>query len=336
MDEETRNLLEESFGTEHPQTLRLLASLALDHGLNSDFIHAKELYQYVFPRMNQPGQATPAVDLMSVWNGLAWALRSLGEYRDALDVVQEALDYGQENLGAEHLATLRSINAFAIVCRRFPNRHEEAMETSRSCFELSRRLFGENHPDTLATAVSLSNLLRAINEDYHAEALAIAEDAARRFPDAYGPQHPYNYVSIGNLALLRRVTGDATVARALNTEALSGLKQGLGPDHYYTLTVATNLASDLTMLGLPEEARILGEDTLGRMKWVRGPDHPVTLGCATNLALDMMASGNAAGGRKLQEETLARFRRVLGDQHPDTLVAEGGGRLDPDFDPPPI
>jgi tetratricopeptide (TPR) repeat protein len=273
---------------------------------------------------------------MGAWNGLAWALRLLGEYRAAFDVLQEALDYGQETLGSEHIATLRSVNAFTIACRRLPGRRAEALETSRSILELSRRRFGLDHPETLAISISLSNLLRTIGEESHGEALTLAEDVVARFPAAFGPQHPYNYGCLGNQAVLVRVGGEPAEARRLNEAARDGLDLGLGRDHHYTLTVTTNLASDLALLGLAEEAVALGEDTLERLTSLLGAEHPATLACAANLGLDKIAAGDKAGGRALREETLARYRTILGESNPDTLVAVDGGRLDPDFDPLPV
>ncbi|HUN30592.1 MAG TPA: FxSxx-COOH system tetratricopeptide repeat protein [Trebonia sp.] len=336
LDGNTGTLLQEAYGPEHPRTLRLLSSLGLDYILTSQYGGAKDLFQSVFPLMSQVAVDTTSADVLAVWNGLAWALRLLGEYRAAFDVLQEALDYGQEALGPEHIATLRSTNAFTIVCRRFPDRRAEALETLRSILELSERLFGPEHPDTLGIVVSLSNLLRTISGEYHEEALRLADSTVARFPEAYGPQHPYYFGCVGNQALLRRITGDAVTARRLNEEALAGLDDRLGRDHHYTLTVATNLASDLSMLGLSEEARVLGEQTYDRLEALMGPGHPATLACAANLALDRIATGDEIGGQALRDKTVDLYRTLLGEQNPDTVVAVSGSRLDPDFDPLPI
>jgi tetratricopeptide (TPR) repeat protein len=336
LDEETRILVEEVFGPEDPWTMRVLSGLSLDHALNSDYATARDLYRQVLLPMSQVAAGTTATDVLTVWNGLASALRLTGAYHDALDVIHEALEYGQETLGAEHLATLRSTNGFTIVCRHFPEWRAEALDIARNNLAMCRRSFDDSHPDTLAVAISLSNLLRTTSEDSHAEAMRLAADTAARYPSAYGSQHPYYYGCLGNLALLTRVTGDAQAARRLNSDALAGFDSRLGRDHHYTLTVATNLASDLAVLGFAREARDLGEDTLSRLAALLGADHPVTLGCAANLALDMIAAGDEDGGRALQARTVARYRQTLGDQHPDTVVAVWGGRLDPDFDPPPI
>jgi len=48
LDEETRTLHEEIFGPTDPRTLRMMNSLALDYGLNSDYRRARNLHQEVY------------------------------------------------------------------------------------------------------------------------------------------------------------------------------------------------------------------------------------------------------------------------------------------------
>ena len=338
LDGASWTLFETKYGTDDSRSLRLLSSLALDHGLNSDYRTARSLYEQAFRGMSLRTSDATAADVLATWIGISWTLRLMGRYQEAFDVGKEAWDYGQDpdGLGPEHLSTLRSVNAYTIVCRRLPEKREEALELSRRALELSSRLFGAAHPDTLAIAISVSNLLRTISEKRHREALALGESTMARYPGAYGEHHPYNYGCLSNLALLKRVTGDLVTARALDEQALAGLTDGLGPDHHFTLSVAMNLASDFAVLDLPQEARRLGEDTLPRLTELLGADHPHTLGCAANLALDMMAAGDEAAGKSLQEETLRRYAENQGPDFPDTIVAAAGKRLDPDFDPPPI
>src|SRR5260370_1400902 len=263
--------------------------------------------------MNEAGSQSSDSDKLGAWIGLAWALRLMGEYKVALDVLQEVRDFTQdpEGLAPEHLANLRASNAYTIVCRRIPELRLEALAISRDIYGVATRLFGDTHPDTLAIAISLSNMLRSISEEHHSEALVIAESIVARYPKAYGAEHPYNYGSQGNLALLKRVTGDAAAARKLDEQAMKGLDARLGRDHHYSLTVAMNLASDLAVLGLPAEARALGADTLPRLQALLGEDHPQALGCAANLALDRIAAGDATAGEELQKEALERSGHAL-------------------------
>jgi len=334
LDLETQGMFEEAPQPDDHRPLRLLTSLALDHGLNGDYRRARDLYQQAFQRLSRPATKASANDVLGAWNGLAWALRLLGQYDDARAVSQEALDYGLGGLGPEHIATLRSANSFTIVCRRIPEMRQEALELARSNYKLSARLFGSGHPETLAIASSLANLLRTIGDVE--EALALAETTVERYPAVYGPDHPYNYGYIGNLALLKRVNGDLAGARRLDEEALVGLEARLTRDHHYTLTVATNLASDLAELGLPAEARALGEDALPRLSALLGRGHQSTLACAANLSLDRIATGDREGGEDLAADTLIHYEANFGRDHPDTEAARGRVRIDPDFDPPAI
>ena len=334
-DEENRVLHEEAYGSHDSRTLRLLSSLALDHGLNGRFDVAKDLYKEASKYMTRAGSDATDSDKLGALSGLGWALRHLGEYQAALDVLQTA----REDLGVlppEHLASLRSANCYTIVCRRIPGRREEALQIARNIHRLSRRLFADYHPDTLAIEISLSNLLRSISVAHHPEALNLAESIVTRYPQVYGLVHPYNYGCLGNLAILKRVTGDAVAARELNEQALAGLDARIGRDHHYSLTVAVNLASDLAALGLHQEARSLGEGTRRRLSTLLGPDHPLTLGCAVNLSLDLAATGDEDAAEAMLNEALASYRARLGPEHPDTLVAVEGKRLEPDFDPPPF
>jgi tetratricopeptide (TPR) repeat protein len=338
LDEESRALFDGAYGERDSRSLRLLSSLALDLGLNSQYSAAKDMYRDASQYMNEAGSDSSDFDKLSAWIGLAWALRLIGEYKDALDVLQEVRDFAEdpEALAPEHLASLRSSNAYTIVCRRIPELRPDALAIGRNIYSVSTRLYGDTHPDTLAIAVSLSNLLRSMSEGDHPEALDLAESIVVRYPKAYGAEHPYNYGCQGNLALLKRVTGDPASARKIDEDALKGLDAQLGRDHHYSLTVAINLASDLAVLGLREEARALGEDTMPRLRALLGAGHPHFLGAAANLALDRIETGDTKAGRSLQDEALDGFRRELGADHPDTVVAVSGNRLDPDFDPPPI
>jgi tetratricopeptide (TPR) repeat protein len=338
LDLESRGVFEKNYEADDSRTMRLLSSIALDYGLNSQYLTAMGLYQDAFRRMSTSPWAT-AIDVLGAWNGVSWTLRLMGQFQEALDVSQDARDYGLDrdnNLGPEHLSTLRTINAYAIVSRRIPAQRPTALEVSTATLDLATRLFGETNPDTLAIAIGVSNLLRTISEDRHPEALALAESTVARYPGVYGPDHPYNYGCQSNLALLKRVTGDPKGARELDEKALEGLAASLGEDHHYTLTVAMNLASDFAVLGKAREARRLGEDTLPRLSALLGENHQHTLACASNLSLDMLASGDEEAGKALQEQVLKALTQAQGREFPDLVVAAAGKRIDPDFDPPPV
>ena len=338
LDTESRGRLEKKYGPKDGRTLRLLSSLALDHGLVSDYSTAQEMYESAYADMRVPASGATPLDVIGALVGISWTLRLRGKFDDAGNVAEDARDYGQNSsgLGAEHLYTLRCVNAYLIACRRLPEKRQDALEEGRRVQDLATRRHGESNPDTLAIAIAMSSLMRTIGVSYHEEALKLAEITVDRFAAVYGRDHPYYYGCLTNLALLKRVTGDADAARLLNQEAFRGLTVGLGPSHHYTLTAATNLASDLAALDRMAEARAIGEDTLQKLTAQLGPAHAHTLGCAANLALDVIVAGDKEEGKELQAETLRLLADTYGEESPDYLVAASGNRLDPDFDPPAI
>jgi tetratricopeptide (TPR) repeat protein len=334
IDAEVLALSQRAFGPSNPQTMRSISNLALDHGLNGDYRTAQEMSQQAYQRLSEANTGVSPTEVLIAWYQMAWALRLQGQYHTARDVAEDALDYGRERLGGDHCATIRTATALSIALRRIAAGRDAGLEIAEETYELARNRHGEIHPDTMAAAVSLINSRRT--NGLTAPALALAEAVAGAYPRLYGPDHPYNYGCLGNLALMLRVAGSVEEARRLNEQAFEGLTRRLGPDHDYTLAVAVNLASDFALLGDTPAARKLGRESMRRLAALIGEDAPLTLGCAANLALDLRADGAVAQAEELAEDTQRRYALNLGAAHPDAVVAAAGGRLDFDFDPPPI
>ena len=334
LDKKTRALHEAVFGPADPQTLRVMNNLALDYRLNSDYVAARDLHKAVYQRQSEADSGVSANEILSSMNGLAWDLRLCGNYVAARDLGQDAVDYGREQLGPEHLTTLDATNGLSIALRRLGAGYDDAFDLAQQVLEQSRRLFGDRHPVALAAAINLTNIQRTTGQ--LTETIALAESAVASYAEVYGADHPYNYCCIGNLALLRRGLGDAEEALRLDRSALGGLDRRLSRDHHYALTVAANVASDLAALGDTADARALGEDTLDRSCRLLGETHPMTLGCAANLVIDLSEDGADAEAERLAAETAAGYAQTIGSAHPEAQNAAAGQRIDFDFDPAPI
>jgi hypothetical protein len=334
LDEETRELHNEVFGSTDPQTLRVMNNLAIDYGLSSKYLQAREMWKdlYIQQRDAKPNSAAPEV--VNAWTGLAAAVRLCGYFPQARDLGQEAMAYGLDKLGPEHYLTLRAATDLSIAMRRIPVNFDEGLELAADTLEHCRHRRGEQNPDTMAAAISLYNIRRVVGQT--TQALQLAESTVEKYPGVYGAEHPYNYGVIGNLALMRRLAGELKTARRLNETALAGLDAKLTRDHFFSLTVAVNLATDLAALGDIKAARALGEDSLARLIRLFGEDYFLTLSCASNLALDMAADGAEEEARVLSVTTTSRCAQTLGPDDPLTESATSGTRINVDFDPPPI
>ena len=334
LDLETHALHKEVFGDDDPQTLRVANNVASDYSLNARYAEARDLHQWVYLRQRAAAIGVSASEILSSWNGLAWAVRLSGSFSEARDVGEDAVDYGRENLGAEHYATLRAELGLSIALRRIPTAHDRALEIAKEVYDLCWQLYGDRNPDTMAAAISLTNIQRTIGRTR--EALELAERTVASYPNVYGRDHPYYYGCTGNLALLRRLNNDPQGAARINEAALAALTGSLSLDHDYSLVVAVNLAGDYAALGESGKARALGHDALGRLRSLLGEENPLTLGCAANLSIDLRADGAGEESERLLAETMSRYASTIGTDHPDAVNAAAGKRLDFDFDPAPI
>jgi Tetratricopeptide repeat len=332
-DREALRVSQEALGDEHPRTILARNCLALDYHLVGNYKAAQDLHQRAYIELSKATSMVSKVDVLTSWHGLSRAVRLGGQFTEARILAEDAYEFGIRELGADHLATLRTGKEFSIALR-LAGEVAESIPLARDLLARSERQVGDSHPDTLAASTALANSLWTAGEID--EAFAITERITARYATVYDDNHPYLHGCAGNLALLRRLRGDAPGARALNEASLSGLGARLGRDHDYALTVATNLASDLAALGNTHEARLLGETTYQRLIQALGPQSPFTLGCAANLALDLRADDAEAEAEALAGEAIDQLARTLGPAHPYTRAAQAGERLNFDFDPPPI
>ncbi|WP_307800928.1 FxSxx-COOH system tetratricopeptide repeat protein [Actinomadura violacea] len=334
IDEDVLRRFESQFPDDDLNIWRAKNSVALDHGLKSEYANARLLLEQVYLEVLETGKAAgdPA-SYLNIYTGLARAVRLGGDFSEACDLGEDAYAFGIEELSPDHPWTLRTGKDLSIARRRAGD-YERAQEIAEDIHQRYVRAFGIDHPDTLAAATCLANIRRTTG--MFEEALKLAEDTVRRYPRVYGADHPYNHACAGNLAILQRVTGDPEVARKTDEAALAGLEAKLGRDHHYSLTVALNLASDLAVLGENESAYRLCSGTLRRFRALLGDDHPVTLSAAANAVADLRAVGRDEEAEALFADTEQRYRRTLNLEHPDAKVFLEGRRLDADFDPPPI
>ena len=116
LDEQSLTLHETALGAEDPQTLRVMNNLALDHGLTADYErHASCMSGPSSCRgRRMPSVRARCAELMERPGQGRAAARAFAE---AVDVGEEAYDYGREGLGAENYQTLRAAKDLSIALR---------------------------------------------------------------------------------------------------------------------------------------------------------------------------------------------------------------------------
>ncbi|WP_061293839.1 FxSxx-COOH system tetratricopeptide repeat protein [Herbidospora cretacea] len=308
-------------------------NLAIDHSLTGDYLTARDMYQVLWRDLSTAREGVNPSMVLSTWSALSRAVRLCGDYDMAVDLAQEAFDYGRQQLSRDNHGTLVAAKDLSIAQRRRGDINE-ALELADMTYTRLKHLFGEQHPDAMAACVNLSNAHRVKgNLD---EAYRLALEITPRYPEVFDPDHPFTHVISSNLAVLIRLRGDAARARDINQSAAEALAARLGWDHDYTLTCLINLHSDLSALGELEEAVKGGRELYQRLSALFGDDHFMTLSCAANLALDLRAVGDTAEADTLKKEILLRYQDLGGMGQPDALATVNDERINTDFDPQPL
>lgn len=78
---------------------------------------------------------------------LAWPYSKLGRWKEAEELVLQALDKETAFSGAEHPDTLRCMNYVADIFWGH-GRKEEAISLMDQCLQLQEKVIGPQHPDT--------------------------------------------------------------------------------------------------------------------------------------------------------------------------------------------
>ncbi|WP_066361720.1 FxSxx-COOH system tetratricopeptide repeat protein [Herbidospora mongoliensis] len=321
----------------HPEdtasAFRVRHNLAIDHSLTSDYTSAQTMFQGLLLDLNIARENVAPAQLLGAWSGLSRVVRLCGDYESAVDVGQDAYEYGTDRLSLDHHETLRAAKDLSIAQRRRGDVND-ALDLAELAYARLRHLLGEHHPDTMAAAVNLSNANRVKgNLD---EAYRLALEVTPMYPQVYDQDHPYYHATRGNLAVLMRLRGEPEHAWAINGECLEALGRRLGYNHDYTLTCAVNLQSDLAALGRANEAVEGGRELHERISKVFGEDHFMALSCASNLSLDLRAVGHLSEADALRQKTLDLYRHDDSMNYPDAVSAENKTRINCDFDPQPI
>ncbi len=257
-------------------------------------------------------------ELATLLNYAASFLQGSGDASAALPLYRHALNSRERVLGAEHRATLTSVNNLAH-CLQALGDASAALPLYRHALESRERVLGAEHPDTLSSVSNLAYCLRALGDT--SAALPLYRYALESRERELGAEHPDTLSSVNNLASCLQALGDATAALPLCRRALDGCERVLGAEHPDTFSSVNNLALCLQTLGDASAALPLFRRALESSECVLGAEHPDTLSSVNNLAGCLQALGDASAALPLYRRALGSRECTLGAAHPDTLIS---------------
>ncbi len=242
-----------------------------------------------------------------------------GLYAEATPLAQTIVEERTARQGAEHPATLESVNNLAVLLYTKGDL-SGAEALYRRAVQAQGRTLGAEHPDTLTSVLRLGIVLHGKGN------LAKAEPLYRRALEAVertlGAEHPLTLKSVNNLGILLKDKRDLSGAEPLCRRALEAMERTLGAEHPATLTSVNNLAALLDSKGDLSGAELLYRRALEAMERTLGAEHPDACMTAYNLSLLCRRIKHLPEARKLARRAVEGARQSLPEEHPHRVAYE--------------
>lgn len=261
-------------------------------------------------------------DLSAIKRHLGISLREVGNFREAFELNEQALEEAIAEFGPDHDEPLRIMNSHGADYRTSGD-FLVALEFDRASVSRHLQVLGENDIRTCRAQHNLAVDLALTG--HFDEAMVLNQRVYQAMRDIHhSANHPELLGSLRNMCWVIRLRGDYREARELGQELLTSHHQVFGPDHHSTLKAAKDLAIAMRLAeggtqGVVEDA----ENVLRRYQRILGEGHTDSLGAAVAFENALRESGRVAEATQMAERTLEMHSRVYGPDHPFTLGCQG-------------
>ncbi len=245
-------------------------------------------------------------------------LRHEGQYAQAVQQLEHALELRESVLGQMHPEVARCLNLLGNV-HQLQGNHARAEMLLQRALGIAKAALGENHPEVGTLLNMLADLyteqgLYSRAEPLFQRALAIQETAL-------GKNHPDVAITISNLANFHFEQAQYAQAESLLERALKIQEAALGKDHLDVAITLNLLAVIYNKQGHYARAESLHVRALGVREAALGKNHLKVAQSLLNLASTYRHQGHYTRAESLYERSLAIQEAALGKSHPDCGIA---------------
>ncbi|RHZ62522.1 hypothetical protein CDV55_106473 [Aspergillus turcosus] len=283
-------LLEESQGLDHEETLFMKTNLAYALRQLDEYQEAERMDQQVYAvRLQVSGP--DGIETAKSLNNLALDLKGLGRFDEALDLEERALDTFLRINGESSRETQTGMNNLANSFHRH-GRFQDAARLHARTLELQTRTLGNEHFETIITMDMLGVDYRELGQ--LDRALHYQVEAMELFKANLGEAHATTIRCSTNLATTyqRLATAEGKAkALALLERALELSRRTCGENSPETVQVTNNLAAAYARAERFSQALPLFQSAYAQNRRTLGPDHPKTLASESNLNYVMEKMG---------------------------------------------
>ncbi|MBX7084541.1 MAG: protein kinase [Nannocystaceae bacterium] len=257
--------------------------------------------------------AAPIGEQLELAHCRALALHSAGRFRDAEQLLREALG-AVDSLAAadDELLPAQLHDRLGAVLDRL-SRREEALREHEAAYASALATRGANHPVTVVSRSNAGQSLSALGR--HGDALAIGLDSLQRLITVFGPDSGRLVNEYNNIAARLRALGAAPQAIAYREQGIA-IARARGDQGRTLALLLGNLANDHYARGDIHRAIAIESEAIDVSVAALGADHPDTAAALQNHATTLAV----AGRRDEAQATFERARELLearyGDEHP--------------------
>ena len=244
---------------------------------------------------------------------------SLGKYRDARPLLEDAAVGHKEVLGPTHVNTLAAMKSLGGLYYH-QGSHEKAESIYREVLEIYLQTLGPESSKVTKARHSLGRIL--VNQGKWKEAEQLYLQTITRGEELFGDKDPETLLDykrdLGELYIrLGRLKEAERVIRPLLEDA----RLSLGPEHPTTIHLLGSLAELHQENGNYTEAAQISRSLVALKKTVFGPEHPTTISSMSTLASMLDELKQYHESEPIHEEVLSLRRTHFGEAYPDTITA---------------
>ena len=248
---------------------------------------------------------------------LASTYEALGDYEEAKEHADRALQLRTWHLGADDSNTIRAeVLSASILIRQ--GDYQASRGQLEALLPRVRRELGPEDPVTLTVMHYLAVAICG-QGDYEAAEL-LSRQTLEILRRKLGYKHPHTLSSMHCLALNYQEQHRYEEAEDLYRQTLDMRRRTLGDEHPDTLISMGNLGNVYWAQDRHDEAETLHRQTLEIRHRTLGDEHPDTITSMGNLGLVYQSQGRYDEAEELHRQSLEILRRTLGDEHPYTLI----------------
>jgi tetratricopeptide (TPR) repeat protein len=239
---------------------------------------------------------------------------SLGHFRKALKLFQDAIDTLRDHVGSEQETVAATLFHMGVV-RMALCEYDDAMSDFRDALEVQKKLLGNEHPATLRTRREIGNLY-AVYESELDSAFDEFNDILAAQKRIHGEKHPNVAETLQSIGCAQAKKGDHATALRTLEECYNMRLEYLGMDHPLQATTLHEIAKIQVKRGRLKKAIHICDAALNIRVESLSEQHIDVAMALTTKASCFVAQNSFAEANKFFSEALGISDAAVGPIHP--------------------